>query len=160
MQRTPSAWVALTLGDSSNSFGNLDYIPVTGAESVRVDDALVRELFASPESLTQLYERNPELFRRLISDDAAARDVVAFQRRRAEVNRFRRLLDDDEFFDAQVQLLPLKRREDVWQAFFEENPWILGTGLGGQLYRRGTRSVWSKSSPGPQSHGRESAPTP
>ena len=113
---------------------NLDYIPVTGAESVRVDDALVRELFASPESLTQLYERNPELFRRLISDDAAARDVVAFQRRRAEVNRFRRLLDDDEFFDAQVQLLPLKRREDVWQAFFEENPWILGTGLGGQLY--------------------------
>jgi hypothetical protein len=113
---------------------NLDYIPVAGDETVRVDDALVRQLFASPESLTQLYERDPELFRRLITDDAAAKDVVALQRRRAEVDRFRRLLDDDEYFDEQVQLTSRKRKEDVWQAFFEENPWILGTGLGGQLF--------------------------
>jgi Shedu protein SduA, C-terminal len=113
---------------------SLDYIPVSGEESVRVDDALVRELFASPGSLTQLYEREPELFRKLITDDAAARDVVALQRRRAEVDRFRRLLDDDDYFDAQVQLTARKRKEDVWQAFFEGNPWILGTGLGGQLY--------------------------
>ncbi len=113
---------------------NLDYIPVTGDETVRVDDALVRELFASPGSITQLYERNPDLFRRLITDDAAARDVVALQRRRAEVERFKRLLDDEEYFDAQVELTAQKRKEDVWQAFFEDNPWILGTGLGGQLY--------------------------
>jgi hypothetical protein len=113
---------------------NLEYIPVSGDDSVRVDDALVRELFASPGSLTQLYERDPELFRNLITDDAAARDVVALQRRRAEVDRFKRLLDDDPYFDAEVELTPRKRKEDVWQTFFEENPWILGTGLGGQLY--------------------------
>jgi hypothetical protein len=113
---------------------NLDYIPVTGDETVRVDDALVRQLFASPESLTQLYERDPKLFRKLITDDAAARDVVALQRRRADVDRFKRLLDDDEYFDEQVQLTSGRRKEDVWQAFFEDNPWILGTGLGGQLY--------------------------
>lgn len=113
---------------------NLDYIPVAGDAGIRVDDALVRELFQSPESLTQLYEREPALFRKLITDDAAARDVVALERRRAEVDRFRRLLDDDDYFDEQLHLTTRKRKEDVWQAFFEENPWILGTGLGGQLY--------------------------
>jgi hypothetical protein len=33
----------------------------------------------------------------LIKDDATARDVVALQRKRVEVERFRRLLDDHEF---------------------------------------------------------------
>ena len=113
---------------------NLDYIPVAGDDSIRVDDALVRDLFASPESLTQLYTRNPALFRRLITDDRTAQDVVAVQRRRAEVERFERLLTDDTYFDQQVDLTASRHREEVWQAFFEQNPWILGTSLGGQLY--------------------------
>ena len=60
--------------------------------------------------------------------------MVAVARRRAEVDRFRRLLDDASYFDSEVALTPRKRGEDVWQRFFEANPWILGTGLGGQLY--------------------------
>jgi hypothetical protein len=112
---------------------NLEYIPSTGEAGIRVDDALVRELFKSPESVTQLYERDRDAFRRLITDDAAARDVVALQRRRAEVDRFRRLLNDEDYFDAEVERSS-GRSEEVWQEFFENNPWILGTGLGGQLY--------------------------
>jgi hypothetical protein len=113
---------------------NLDLIPVDGEDAVRVDDALVKELFASPESLTQLYERDPELFRRLITDDAAARDVVALARRRAELERFKRLLDDEEYFAAAMEDVPGKKPERVWQDFFEANHWILGTGLGGQFF--------------------------
>lgn len=113
---------------------NLDLIPVAGEEGIRVDDALVRELFASPGSLTQLYERRPETFRRLISSDAAARDVVAMERRRNEVERFRQLLDDPDFFEETFAETPGNQRERVWHDFFEENPWILGTGLGGQLF--------------------------
>jgi hypothetical protein len=112
---------------------NLDLIPPEG-EGLRVPDALVRQLFESPEALTELYERKPELFRKLITDDAAARDVVALERRREEVRRFKRLMTNDAYFNEQVALTALKREEDVWQDFFEENPWILGTGLGGQLY--------------------------
>lgn len=113
---------------------NLELIPVDGDDAVRVDDALVKELFASPESLTQLYERDPELFRRLITDDAAARDVVALARRRTEVERFQRMLSDDEYFIDAMESVPGKRPERVWQDFFEANPWILGTGLSGQLF--------------------------
>lgn len=137
--RGATATNVLSLGDQDSArliqlLKNLEYIPVSGEERTRVDDALVKALFTSPELLTQLYEQDPVLFRRLISDDAAARDVVALARRRAEVGRFRRLLDDPAYFDAEVARTPRKRGEDVWQFFFEANPWILGTGLGGQLF--------------------------
>jgi hypothetical protein len=112
----------------------LDAIPVEGGDTVRIDDDVLQDLLRSPELISDLYRRDPEAFRQLITDDQTAQDVVAIQRRRAEVERFRRLMTDDAYFDAQVRLTARRRREDVWQAFFEENPWILGTGLGGQLY--------------------------
>lgn len=111
---------------------NLDLIEVsTAAETVRVDDSLVRDLFANPESLVSIYREDPDRFRQLITDDASARDVVAVARRRAQVDQFRRFLDDDAYFDAQI---PRGRGpEAVWQRFLEDNPWILGVSLTGQL---------------------------
>lgn len=113
---------------------NLEYIPVFGCEnSVRVDDTLVRDLWANPNAMTELYRKNPDQFRRLITDDSSARDVVAVAYRREQVERFRRLLEDDAYFDGQVLLTARRRPEDVWQEFFEANPWILGVSLTGQL---------------------------
>jgi hypothetical protein len=36
---------------------NLDYIPIEGEQAVRVDDALVRDLFANPGSLISIYRK-------------------------------------------------------------------------------------------------------
>jgi Shedu protein SduA, C-terminal len=112
---------------------NLDYVPIEGEETVRVDDALIRELFRTPGVLMSVYQKDPERFRQLISDDESARDVIAVSRRRSQVQRFRRLLDDDEYFAGEVARTPGRRKEAVWQRFFEENPWILGVPLTGQL---------------------------
>lgn len=112
----------------------LDVVPVEGGDTVRVDDDLLRDLLRSPESLAELYARDPEAFRRLIADDQTADDVVGLQRRRAEVQRFRRLIEDAEYFAQEAAAAPGHSREKVWQLFFEANPWVLGTGLGGQLY--------------------------
>ncbi len=113
---------------------NIEYIPVEGGATSRVDDATVRAVFSTPEAIGQIYERDPEFFRALISDDAAAHDVIAMRRRRTEVEWFRTLLTDDDAFDAAVVAAPGKSPEKVWQMFFELNPWILGAGLGAQLY--------------------------
>lgn len=112
---------------------NLDCIPVDGEQTVRVDDALVRELFTNPSSLTAIYRKEPQQLRQLISDDESARDVIALSHRRTQLHKFRRLLSDDAYFDAEVAITPGQRREAVWQRFFEENPWILGVPLTGQL---------------------------
>ncbi len=135
--RGPKAETKLTLEGQDATrlielIRNVEHVPVEGEEGIRVDDALVREVFSSPESLAQLYERDRDLFRQLISDDSTARDVIAIQRRRSEVERFRSLLDDPDFFAEAARIAG--GREAAWQRFFEDNPWVLGTGLGAQLF--------------------------
>jgi hypothetical protein len=110
----------------------LPVIPVTGETSVRVDDSLLRDVFADPESLSAVYRENPEALRMLIEGDASAKDVVAIAARQEQVGRFRRLLEDPEFFDAETAAAE-GRPEALWQRFFEENPWIFGVSLAGQL---------------------------
>lgn len=106
---------------------NLDYIPIEGEQSVRVDDALVRDLFANPSSLTSIYRKDPQRFRRLISDDESGGDVIAVSHRRRQVEEL------DEHFNAEVGATATRKPEAVWQRLFENNPWILGVPLTGQL---------------------------
>lgn len=125
-------------GDDARRFveliRSLGYISVDGPSTWRIDDAVMAGLIASPESVSQLYERSPELFRKLITDDAAARDVVALEARRKTVDRFRTLIEDIDVFEEAVSQVPGRRPETVWRQFFESNPWILGTGLSGQFF--------------------------
>jgi Domain of unknown function (DUF4263) len=111
----------------------IEVFPIEGDTTVRLDDALIHDLLSDPESMARLYQRAPDQVRALISNDAAARDVLALEARRTELDRFRRLLYDPEFFDEQVLLAPGRRAETVWQQLFERNPWMLGVTLAGQL---------------------------
>ncbi|MBF6182705.1 DUF4263 domain-containing protein [Nocardia otitidiscaviarum] len=83
--------------------------------------------------LAAVYKRNPAIFRQFISDDRAANDVIAMAHRREQVMRFRRLLEDDDYFDAERTKFPKQGGEAVWQDLFERNPWIFGVSLSGQL---------------------------
>lgn len=112
---------------------SLEHIPAEGGQRVRVDDAFMRDLLDNPAALNSIYRNNPSTFRRLITDDTSARDVIAIAYRRDQVERFRRLLDDSDYFDEQLSLVGTGRPEDVWQKFFEANPWILGISLTGQM---------------------------
>jgi hypothetical protein len=111
----------------------LKYIPVEGGEtSVRLDDQTLRDFLADPEAVRRLYSDDPERFRELIRNDASAEDLVALAHRKKVVEQFRRLLEDAGFF-GQAQAECGGRREAVWQRFLENNPWILGISLAGQL---------------------------
>lgn len=111
---------------------NLQYVPVEGGErTVHLDDQTVRDRFADPEDMARLYGRVPERFRELIRNDASADDVVALAHRKRVVQKFRELLNDRPAFkEAEAES---DGREAVWQRFLEENPWILGISLAGQL---------------------------
>nr|WP_280271555.1 Shedu anti-phage system protein SduA domain-containing protein [Nocardia wallacei] len=79
------------------------------------------------------YRKFPELFRHLIADDISARDVIALAHRKSQVEKFRRLLVDDDFFEEESEAIPGEGAERVWQKFFEDNPWIFGASLTGQF---------------------------
>jgi hypothetical protein len=112
---------------------SLDQIPVAGAPTVRVDDSVIRQVFADPNALDAAYRRDRNHFRDLIINDETAEDVIALAHRRNEVERFHRYLEDDDYFNDAQAAVPGQRAEAVWQRFFESNPWILGMSLSGQL---------------------------
>lgn len=110
----------------------IDHIPIEGERSVRVDDQVFRDLFADPTAIQEIYSRDPDRFRDLIRADASAADVIAVAHRREVVRHFRRLLEDSEYFDAAAASFN-GRKEAVWQNLLEDEPWILGVSLTGQL---------------------------
>jgi len=112
---------------------NLDSIPVVGDTGVRVDDQLLRDIFSNPDTVAALYGAERERFRRLIESDAAAKDVIALEGRRAAVERLRKLLTDDDYFDSETFGAGRGSAERVWQRLFEEHPWLLGATLASQV---------------------------
>lgn len=114
-------------------FRRLMLIEPDGADTgIRLDEDTLTALLNDPESAKRLYEAQAPALRSLIEDDAQARDVVALAGRRAVLEQFRRMLDDDAYFDSLIEAN--KGKEAVWQQFFEANPWVLGVGLGTQLF--------------------------
>ncbi|MFZ1411701.1 MAG: hypothetical protein WAS07_09605 [Micropruina sp.] len=107
----------------------LDSIPADGDASVRVDDQVLRDVFADPDAIGRVYSQDPARFRALIECDATAEDVIALQRRREVVETMRRWLEDDTAFDAAKD--DAQGPERAWQTLLEDNPWVLGIGLGG-----------------------------
>jgi hypothetical protein len=118
-----------------NLIKGLDHIPIDGdPERVAVDDELLHQVFSDPDAVRALYRKDPGEFRRLIETDSDAEDLVAIAHRKKVVEEFRRLLEDEGYFDSEA-----KRHggpEHVWQNLLEQSPWILGATLAGQLMTR------------------------
>lgn len=114
-------------------FKMLEHLPVEGEEGNRVDDAASAAFFADPVGMKAAYEHQPSEFARMIAEDPHSSDVIAIAKRREVVENFRRMLDEPEFFAGREAEMKGQGRERVWQHFLEENPWILGVGLSGQL---------------------------
>lgn len=110
----------------------LDSIPIEGEQSVKIDDDTLTYLFSNPAELQRIYTTNPQKFKALIQSDSSARDIAALQHRREVVQTMKSWLEDEETFAAAQE--GMNGPEAVWQKLLEDNPWILGIGLGGQLY--------------------------
>lgn len=109
---------------------SIPMIPLEDGGKRHLSAAELRNLFLTKAGAQQLFVAHEELFVDAVQNAALKRDLIALGYRRAQLVRFERLLDDPNFFAAERNVLGQnKRPEDVWQAFFEANPWIFGHGL-------------------------------
>lgn len=111
---------------------SIDAIPIEGESTVHVDDQLLRDVFSDPTAIGSVYANDPARFRALIEADAKATDVVALQHRRHVVETMRQWLDDETAFGSAKA--EAGGPEKAWQRLLEANPWVLGIGLGAQLF--------------------------
>ena len=93
-----------------------------------------QEFRVAPAELVQALEGHDKeailkAVKSVIGGDVTEQDVQMLVDRRATLDQFRRLLDDSHHFAAHKAELGVDGDEDVWQAFFEANPWIFGYGL-------------------------------
>jgi hypothetical protein len=72
---------------------------------------------------------NPKLIIDIAKNEVTEQDIVAVAYRKKVLERFRKMLYDEVFFQSEKTRLSKSKDEDVWQALFEENPWIFGYGL-------------------------------
>jgi len=98
-------------------------IEPSGGETLKFDDDFLKALLRDPQSLTTVYEQDPDRFRQMIQSDVRAADVVAIASKRAALDTFRSMLHSAADFS-----------EPDWQGFFEQNAWILGVGLSSHLF--------------------------
>jgi hypothetical protein len=100
-----------------------------GQDKVRVEESNLEQFVVSEEAARSLARSNPKLVIDIAQHEVTEQDIVAVAYRKKVLERFRRMLDESSFFLSEKARLSKPRDEDVWQALFEENPWIFGYGL-------------------------------
>lgn len=96
---------------------------------IEVTNEQLENIVFTDSQTKQLIEKNPGLIRSFIENELSHSDIVALADRKTQLERFRKLLFDDEYFDLEKSTYNIQKNEQVWQSFFESNPWIFGHGL-------------------------------
>jgi hypothetical protein len=94
---------------------------------VNIPDSELRKIVTSGQ-LNSLLKDNQDALIEFVRSGVTKSDVMALGYRKAQLERFQKLLRDPAFFQNECTRLS-KAGEALWQHFFEQNKWIFGYGL-------------------------------
>jgi hypothetical protein len=101
-------------------------------QKFHISDEALREFILNEVQARRIFREHEELFLTIMKSETLRQDLVAIGYRRAQLQRFERLLSDPEFFQAERKAAEATP-EGLWQGFFEANTWIFGYGLSYQF---------------------------
>ncbi len=108
---------------------NLKVIELKGPEKINITDTQLRKMILSQDQIKNLINHNQDLVIELAKSEITREDLVALGYRKKQLNKFDKLLNDQDYFQKVKRQHEFKKDEAVWQAFFEKNTWIFGYGL-------------------------------
>lgn len=116
------------IGKLLEFIANIQSVSFSNDRAVNITDEELRRIVLSNQQAANLVVENEDLFSEVLKSAITKKDVVAVAYRKKQLEVFRQLLEDREYFEG------LKERknctdEALWQRFFEKNPWIFGYGL-------------------------------
>ncbi|CAH8286259.1 site-specific recombinase XerD [Mariniflexile fucanivorans] len=76
-----------------------------------------------------LLEKNPDIIKGFLENNLTHSDIVALGYRKKQLVVFQKLINEQGFFELFKKEREIIKNEQVWQLFFESNPWIFGHGL-------------------------------
>ena len=86
--------------------------------SININDEELKRITLSQQQALRLVEGNQELFAEVIAASITKTDVVSVGFRKRQLDIYRRLLDEPEFFAELKIKKSIARDEDMWQALF------------------------------------------
>jgi hypothetical protein len=107
---------------------NIRRVHFPDEKGLNVSDGELEEMLLSPEQTRRMMAANAPLLAALARTEITTEDVVALGYRKAQLQRFDNLLNDQEAFAAEL-IECAGKAEAVWQRFFEQNQWVFGYGL-------------------------------
>jgi hypothetical protein len=110
-----------------NFLGNLRNIHFPDGEKVNITDQELQRLLSAGQ-LHKLLVENQDAVAQLLRSEITTSDLIALGYRKQQLERFRKLLFEPDFFSSEKTRLDTTE-EGLWQGFFEANKWIFGYGL-------------------------------
>jgi hypothetical protein len=107
----------------------IKYIDLKSEDKERLDDQVVNEWLITVDEKKKYFLENIELVEEIVKTQLTKSDVIALAYRKDQLRIFKNLLSDQVFFEKRKRERGKKKDEDVWQEYFESNPWIFGYGL-------------------------------
>lgn len=113
-----------------NFIRNIGLLPISNSNSEKFDDSLLKEIVLTKEQTVDLILKNPEIIKEIVMHEITADDIQTLAYRKKQLETFRQLLEDVDFFEKIKKGFGKKIGDEyVWQDFFEKNTWIFGYGL-------------------------------
>lgn len=107
---------------------HIQTMPLKSGGSMVIPDEQLRRLVLSNVQASALFKNNEDLFAEVLKSEITKQDVVAVGYRKRQLQAFKRLITDPDYF-ADIKQRKNCATEAVWQQYFEKNPWIFGYGL-------------------------------
>ena len=123
------SFVGEEIGKLIEFIRNIQSVNFTSGASVNISDEELNRIILSDSQAKNLLHENQELFAEVLRSEITTEDVVAVGYRRKQLDVYRKLLDDNNYFE-NIREKKNCTKEGLWQKFFEKNPWIFGYGLG------------------------------
>jgi hypothetical protein len=125
---TGFSFVGDEIGRFCEFLANIQSVSLERGSAINITDEELRRIALSTVQARRLVADNEDLIAELVRSSITKFDVVAVAYRKRQLDIFSRLLSDNQYFDGLVDKKNCKP-EDLWQKFFEKNPWIFGYGL-------------------------------
>ena len=125
---TGFSFVGDEIGRFCEFLANIQSVAFNSNRAINISDEELRRIALTTHQAKYLVTENEELFAEVLRHSLTKNDVVAIAFRKRQLEIFKSLLEDPDYFDT------LKKKknctnESLWQKFFEKNAWIFGYGL-------------------------------
>ena len=122
------SFVGDEIGRFCEFLANIQAVSFENGRQINISDSELRRIALTSHQAKQLVSENEGLIAEVVRNSLTKQDVVAIGYRKKQLEVFKSLLEDEEYFS---NLLAKKKctQEALWQKFFEKNSWIFGYGL-------------------------------